>query len=156
MAIEIERKFLVDFEKWSKIEKNQGIIIKQGYIVVDSDKTIRIRTKNDYAFITIKGKSVNSTRLEYEYEIPLKEANEILSLFSLGGISKTRYEVFNKDKLWEIDVFHDENDGLIIAEIELSHESEEFELPDWITDEVTKDQRYYNSYLASNPYKNWK
>lgn len=156
MALEIERKFLVDKSKWSNIEKNNKTFIKQGYILTDPNKIIRIRQTSSKSFITIKGLNVGATRHEYEYEIPSEDAEELIDKFSVTSISKIRYIINLKNKKWEVDEFLGENEGLIIAEIELRDEDEEFELPDWVGAEVTWDEKYYNSNLSENPFRKWK
>jgi adenylate cyclase len=147
MAIETERKFLVKSEfRQSAI---QEIKIIQTYLSIDPDKTIRIRTADDKAFITIKnrpdGKSIS--RGEWEFQIPLSDAKEMMSLCLPGRIVKTRYLVPVGSHTFEVDVFHDKNEGLIIAEIELTTEDEQFEKPDWLGDEVTGRAEYYNANL---------
>ncbi|MFT3949416.1 MAG: CYTH domain-containing protein [Agriterribacter sp.] len=155
MPIEIERKFLINHDKWNALPKPQGKLYRQGYLLNDIHKTIRIRLSNKTAFITIKGKTTGATRSEFEYNIPLTDAKQLLDNFSNNEISKTRYNISYKDKLWEVDVFHGENEGLIVAEIELQSEDEPFDIPDWITEEVTHDPKYYNANLAVLPYKHW-
>ncbi|WP_417431559.1 CYTH domain-containing protein [Halpernia sp.] len=156
MPTEIERKFLVDKNKWQKEKKPTGELFRQGYLFTDPNKTIRVRQTSEKGFLTIKGISIGATRTEYEYEIPLKEAEELLDYFAVSELSKIRYIINFENKLWEIDEFLDENEGLIIAEIELKSEDENFKLPDWIDREVTSDQKYYNSNLTLNPCKDWK
>ena len=155
MAFEIERKFLVDKKKWEAIEKSKKYLINQGYLLTDPEKTIRIRQTDSKSFITIKGLNVGATRPEFEYEIPSEDAEELIEKFAVSKISKTRYLVSFKSKKWEVDVFHGDNEGLIIAEIELKDEDEEFEIPDWIGNEITGDKKYYNSNLSENPFLNW-
>ncbi|PHQ64959.1 MAG: adenylate cyclase [Sulfurimonas sp.] len=154
MALEIERKFLIDINKLDKLKN--GYYIKQGYIQTKDKTAVRVRVKGDEAFLTIKGKSVGATRLEYEYSIPVVDANEMLErLCAKPIIDKTRYLVKHKKHTWEIDIFHKENDGLIVAEVELESEDEIVELPEWILKEVTDDIRYYNSNLLEHPYSQW-
>lgn len=155
MPLEIERKFLLDHSKWNKLGKPPGKLYRQGYLLNDVNKTIRIRTSKVNAFITIKGKTTGATRTEFEYAIPLADAKELLDSYSTGEVSKTRYEIFYKNKLWEVDVFHGDNDGLIVAEIELDSEEEPFDIPDWVTQEVTNDPRYYNANLSMHPFTQW-
>jgi CYTH domain-containing protein len=155
MALEIERKFLVDHSKWSALPKPEGKLYRQGYLNDTPAKTIRIRIAGEQGFITIKGPAVNTVRNEFEFGIPVKDAAEILTLFASAQIEKIRYRILVNRKTWEVDVFLGENEGLILAEIELNHAGEYFTLPAWVTQEVTEDSRYYNSYLASNPYKSW-
>ncbi|WP_316734862.1 CYTH domain-containing protein [Pedobacter aquatilis] len=156
MGKEIERKFLINLIEWDKLEKPAGKHLRQGYILTDPNKTIRVRISNDKAWLTIKGISIGATRLEYEYEIPTEEAKELLDNFSEAELEKIRYEIAYKEKLWEIDVFSGNNSGLIVAEIELETEDEIFELPDWVAEEVTQEQKYFNSNLTKYPFKDWK
>ena len=147
MATETERKFLVKGE--FKHLAIREIEIIQSYLSIDPEKTIRIRIADEEAFITIKGRSTcrSITRSEWEFPIPLPDANEIMSLCIPGRIIKTRYLVPSADHTFEVDVFHDNNEGLIIAEIELSTEDEPFEKPDWLGNEVTGNPHYYNANL---------
>lgn len=155
MAKEIERKFLVDLTQWAKADKPKGINYCQGYLYSDKKKSIRVRSTETAGFVTIKGKPSGITRLEYEYEIPLQEANELLENFADVVIAKLRYKVPFEGKVWEVDEFLGDNAGLVTAEIELLNEQESFKLPPWITEEVSDDERYYNANLAVNPFKNW-
>lgn len=155
MAIEIERKYLVNIDLLPKLEK--GLRIKQGYLSVNDNGVVRVRTKGEKAFLTIKSANKGISRLEYEYEIPVNEANEMLDKLCLDSIiDKTRYLISYGNLTWEIDVFYGLNDGLIVAEVELSSIDENIELPIWIKEEVSEDSRYFNSNLMSNPYYNWK
>jgi len=156
MGREIERKFLINQTEWSQLEKPAGKNFRQGYLLTDPHKTIRVRTTEINAWLTIKGISKGASRLEYEYEIPLSEGAELLDSFAVSELEKIRYEINHKGKLWEVDVFCGENEGLIVAEIELDAEDESFELPPWVDIEVTTDSRYYNSNLTNAPFKNWK
>ena len=154
MAIEIERKFLLKNDSWRA--GATGEVYCQGYCRNDS-ATIRVRIAGEMAFLTIKGQTQGCSRREFEYVIPVPDAEELLELICAKPyIRKTRYLVPHDGRTWEIDVFDGDNAGLIVAEIELSDENETFELPPWIGHEVTGDQRYYNSSLAINPFKNWK
>jgi len=155
MGLEIERKFLVDPEKWKSFAKPPGTAYQQGYLVNEKGKTIRIRIAGSKAFITIKGATKGFTRKEYEYEIPLVDGHELLENFALKGTSKTRYRVPIAGKVFEVDEFTGENAGLIVAEIELKAENEAFEKPGFLLEEVTNDPRYYNSNLATHPYSSW-
>ena len=155
MGTETERKFLVDHEKWRKLKKPKGVHYRQGYLSDDKRLTFRIRIAGNQGFITIKGGSTGISRSEFEYKIPAKDAAELLSGFAVSELEKTRYRITYSGKLWEIDEFANENEGLIMAEIELKHEDEAFEKPGWITEEVSYDKRYYNSYLAKHPFKSW-
>ena len=158
MALEIERKFLVNGE--FKTEAFMVTRIMQGYLSSVPERNVRIRLKGDKGFITIKGigNASGATRFEWEKEIPIDEAQQLLEMCEPGAINKTRYLVKNTDgkHIWEVDEFHDDNEGLIMAEIELEDENESFDLPAWIGEEVTGNPKYYNSMLMKNPYKNWK
>ncbi|MBC5840329.1 CYTH domain-containing protein [Flavobacterium sp. F-380] len=154
--IEIERKFLVvseDYKKEAFSKKN----IKQGYLSSIPERTVRVRTKGEKAYLTIKGVSSDSglSRFEWEKEIPISEAEQLLLLCEKGIINKTRFEVKIGNHIYEVDEFYDENEGLVIAEIELSTEDESFVKPDWLGNEVTTDKRYYNSYVSANPFTSW-
>ena len=154
--IEIERKFLVtstDFIQESQAQQK----IAQGYLSSNPERTVRVRTKDDKGFLTIKGKSNTSgtSRFEWEKQITLSEAQQLLLLCEKGVIEKTRYLVNFGKHLFEVYVFYGDNDGLIMAEIELSDEDEAFEKPDWLGKEVTKDERYYNAYLSRHPFTDW-
>ena len=155
MAIEIEHKYLVKTEPWKKIVPHQSVTIKQAYLLTDPDKTIRIRTKGEQGFLTIKGKAVGSARLEFEYEIPIAEANELIRHFSSGIIVKTRHLVVDNGHTWEVDEFRDQNEGLMVAEIELTNESEYYSVPEWVGENVTADRRYANSNLSLHPFTTW-
>lgn len=153
--LEIERKFLVsDLEFLTHLKANR---ITQGYLTTDPERTVRVRIKGVKAYITIKGNSNESglTRFEWEKEISVVEAEELLELALPGVIDKKRYELMHGNKLWEVDVFLGNNEGLVLAEVELTHENEQVTLPDWVSAEVTGDPRYYNSYLSNKPYKQW-
>ena len=155
MGLEIERKFLLknsDWEKWI----NQKTSIKQGYLNSDIERTVRVRTTDKVALITIKGKTENTSRQEFEYEIPFEDAESLLKLCETPLIEKTRLIIKYQGRVWEIDRFEGENEGLLIAEIELAREDEEVVLPSWIGEEVSHDARFYNSALIKNPFKNWK
>lgn len=153
---EIERKFLVKNNNFIK-EAYTHTELKQGYLNSDKQRTVRVRIANNKGYITIKGKSNKSgtTRYEWEKEISLKEAEQLLLLCEPSIISKTRHLVKVGLHLYEIDVFEGDNQGLIVAEIELNHENELFTKPQWLGEEVTGDIKYYNSKLSKNPYKNW-
>lgn len=154
--IEIERKFLVINESFLTQATSHTRIV-QGYLNSNPERTVRIRIKGENGYITIKGKSNESgtTRLEWEKKIPLNEAEQLLALCESGVIDKIRYEVPVGNHFYEVDVFSNENQGLIIAEIELQSENEWFEKPNWLGQEVTTDERYYNSYLSNNPFTKW-
>lgn len=155
MGLEIERKFLVNQETWQESEKPKGHFYRQGYILTDPNKTIRVRVTDTKSFLTIKGLSVGASRPEFEYEIPKNEAEQLLDMFAVSDLTKYRYKVMFEQKLWEVDVFLGKNEGLIVAEIELSSEDETFSLPDWAEKEVTGEERYYNSNLSNKPFKSW-
>ena len=154
--LEIERKFLVrsnDFKTLAFAKNN----IAQGYLNSNPERTVRIRIKGESGFITVKGKGNESgtTRFEWEKEIPLAEAKSLLALCEKGAISKIRYEVKVGLHIVEVDEFFGDNEGLIVAEIELKDENETFEKPNWLGEEVTNSSQYYNSALSLNPFKNW-
>ena len=153
MGMEIERKFLLSNDNWRTL----GIRIHyaQGYLVADGERTVRVRIAGTEGFLTIKGKSKGFSRKEFEYPIPVDEATEMLQMCTLPAIEKYRTKVLIDGKIWEIDEFEGENKGLIMAEIELNSEDETFAVPSWIGQEVTGDVRYFNSWLAQNPFKNW-
>ncbi len=155
MHTEIERKFLVSGEFLKEAEEATEIV--QGYLASNPERTVRVRIKGDKGYITVKGKTTGSgmSRYEWEKEIPAEEARELLTLCEPFPVLKTRYLVPISGHLFEIDVFHGENEGLVIAEIELDSIDEAFEKPSWLGKEVTGDQRYYNSYLSVRPFKNW-
>lgn len=154
MPKEIERKFLVSNNTYKM--SLSGMLYKQGYLSTDIERTVRVRICGNKAFLTIKGTIVGATRAEYEYEIPVKDAEEMLDkLCHRPIIEKHRYRYEYKGFVWEIDEFFGENRGLILAEVELEGEDQVFEKPEWIGKEVTDDFRYCNSSLVENPYKNW-
>jgi adenylate cyclase len=154
MAKEIERKFLVKSDAWRG--QAGGKHYRQGYLNTVKERTVRVRTVGDQGFITIKGITVGATRSEYEYEIPLADANEMLDrLCERPLIEKTRYRITRGSVVWEIDEFEGENRGLIIAEVELKDEKQSISFPDWIGQEVTDDPRYFNANLVGCPYSKW-
>lgn len=153
MGIEIERKFLVTNEIWKS--KTAGILYCQGYLNSEKTRTVRVRTIEQTAFLTIKGISRGAKRAEYEYEIPFADGLALLELCEKPIISKHRYKLDVEGMIWEIDEFHGENEGLVVAEIELENETQTFVLPDFIGKEVTDDARYFNSSLIKNPYSKW-
>ncbi len=137
--------------------KKEGTLYRQGYLLRQEDKTIRIRIiEKDKGYLAIKGKAHGFSRPEYEYPIPEKDAEELLENFCNAIVTKKRYKLNVDGKLWEVDEFLGDNEGLIVAELELKEEAEAFKLPDWTDIEVTGDQCYYNSELSVNPFKNWK
>lgn len=153
MAIEIERKFLVDGDGY---KSGKAVRILQGYICSTPDRVVRVRVKGEKAYLTIKSASVGFARYEFEYQIPVDDAMKMLhEICEQPVIDKTRYICDYKGSVWEIDEFHADNDGLVMAEIELEHEDDEFSKPDFIAQEVTGDERYYNACLFKNPYKYW-
>lgn len=156
MPLEIERKFLVagDYKSFAR----KSIRITQGYISSIPERTVRVRIMGDKGFITIKGIGAHGgvSRFEWEKEIPVSEAQDLLQICEPGVIDKTRYLVEVGNHTYEVDEFYGDNEGLVVAEIELASEDEAFVKPDWLGEEVTGDNRYYNSMLMKNPYKNWK
>lgn len=156
MSLEIERKFLVKNNDFKK-ESYQKTTIKQGYLNSDKNRTVRIRITDDKAFITIKGKSniAGTTRFEWEKEIDKPEAEQLLLLCEPSIIDKTRFLVKSNQHIFEVDEFYGDNQGLIVAEIELNSENESFKKPNWLAQEVTGDKKYYNSSLSKIPFKNW-
>ncbi len=153
--IEIERKFLVKGDFTPFVSKSYEII--QAYIVATKEKTVRVRVLADNAFLTIKGEANENgfSRFEWEKKISVDEAKLLLQLCEKPYIKKIRNEVIFDGKVFEIDVFADENEGLVMAELELASEDEKFNKPNWLGEEVTQDKRYYNAYLSENPYKSW-
>ncbi len=155
MGTEIEKKFLITNNDWRDLGSGESYC--QGYLNSEKGRTVRVRTINDRGILTIKGPNVGGTRLEYEYDIPIDEAREILrELCHKPLIEKIRYKIPFEGFIWEVDEFLGENEGLIFAEIEFSYEGQKFTKPPWIGKEVTGDNRYYNANLVSNPYSNWK
>jgi len=154
--IEIERKFLVRNELF-KAESRAAIPIAQGYLSSVPERTVRVRIKGNQGFLTIKGKgnASGASRMEWEKEITVAEAQMLLPLCEKGTIQKTRYEVVSGQHIIEVDVFEGENAGLILAEIELQSEDETYAKPDWLGEEVTHDARYYNAYLSQHPFGLW-
>ena len=145
--MEIERKFLVDKVLWALQAKPAGQKIIQAYLVNTPEKTIRVRTKGAKGFLTIKGPTIGISRAEYEYEIPVHEAEELIQQFAVKYIEKTRYEINVGKHVWEVDEFYGKHAGLMLAEIELTAEDELFERPEWVTIEVSEDVNYFNSNL---------
>lgn len=155
MAVEIEHKYLVKIEEWNKVATTKYMEIRQGYLQTDPHKTIRVRTKGNQAYLTVKGKAVGASRLEFEYEIPVADANELLDKFCSNLIEKVRHYVIHEGKTWEIDVFTGLNAGLIVAEIELNSEDETYTLPSWAGANVTNEMKYANSNLSVTPFSRW-
>ncbi len=154
MGKEIERKFLVKGD----FPKENGVRIIQGYLSSVPERTVRVRVKGEKGYLTVKGigNESGASRFEWEMEIPKQDALELLKICEPGIIDKTRYHVKVGDHTFEIDEFYGDNEGLVIAEVELKDEGESFEKPDWLGEEVTGDVKYYNSMLMRNPYKNWR
>ena len=154
MSKEIERKFLVVGEAWRALA--EGVLYRQGYLNSDKNRTVRVRTVADKAYLTVKGITSGVTRMEYEYEIPLEEARAMLEgLAEKPLIEKKRYRIRVGEYVWEVDEFLGMNEGLVVAEIELPDEDAAFERPDWIGREVSNDPRYFNSVLIKHPYAEW-
>lgn len=152
---EIERKFLVNDSVKDVLAHSESVSIRQGYILDAPDgKTVRVRTKGPKAFLTIKGKTTGISRTEFEYEIPVEDALHLLDHFCPKTLYKDRYKTEFAGKIWEIDVFHGNLEGLIVAEIELQSEEESFESPDWISEEVSDDKRYFNVFLINAHWEN--
>ena len=158
MGVEIEKKFLVKDDNWKLADDGvpiEGVRFRQGYLP-DNGVTVRIRVRRESAYLTLKGKTQGISRLEYEYPIPLQDANEMLEkLCEKPLIEKVRYIRKEYGLTWEIDVFEGDNAGLVVAEVELCSEQQAIELPEWVGSEVSTDQRYFNVNLARNPFKNW-
>ncbi len=154
MGKEIERKYLVKGDSWRAL--GEGILYRQGYLSTAKGRTVRIRTTNGKAYLTVKGETRGIARMEYDYEIPLADANELLDeVCERPLIEKTRYTISTDGHTWEVDEFDGENRGLILAEVELASEEQAVNLPDWIGTEVSDDPRYYNANLIANPYSRW-
>lgn len=149
MGREIERKYLVKNDRWKTLVDN-SYSIRQGYLSNHPDRTVRIRVKGNKGLLTIKGKNVGISRPEYEYSIPIKDAEEMFALCSTPLIEKIRNEIKLDNHIWEIDEFSGALKGLVLAEIELKDEQEQFDIPEWIGNEVSHDPRYYNSNLSKN------
>ena len=152
MGVEIERKFLVTGSGWREVP---GVYFCQGYLNRDKHRTVRVRIAGDRGVLTVKGLTTGSSRPEFEYTIPLEDAKQMLPLCDGPLIEKNRYAVQYCGLVWEVDEFLGDNKGLIIAEVELESEDQSFELPDWVGTEVTKDPRFFNSNLATAPFKLW-
>jgi CYTH domain-containing protein len=154
MGVEIERKFLPASDQWRSLAK--GIHYCQGYLNRHRERTVRVRTIGERGFLTVKGASRGATRMEFEYEIPVEDARVMLAeLCEKPLIEKKRYRIDHAGHTWEVDEFFGENQGLVVAEIELEREDQPFAKPAWIGKEVTGDPRYFNSSLIANPYRNW-
>lgn len=155
MGKEIERKFLVNPQKWETLDKPGPQFYRQGYFTTNPGKSIRIRYSGNHSYLTIKSEPAHLSRSEFEYEIPVKDALELLNHFCDAELEKYRYIILHQKQKWEVDVFLNENEGLIMAEIELKTPDEAIDLPAWIEKEVTGDDRYYNSNLVTHPFKTW-
>lgn len=154
MPVEIERKYLLKNDDWRSLVTKQKKIV-QGYLSDDPSRVVRVRVSGDQGIVTIKGKTEGVSRAEYEYNIPVEEALELVKMCKQHIIEKTRYIVDSNQHTWEIDVFEGKNEGLQIAEVELRDENEKVTLPDWIGEEVSNDSRYYNASLVSHPFTQW-
>ncbi|MBN1829424.1 MAG: CYTH domain-containing protein [Deltaproteobacteria bacterium] len=155
MGKEIERKYLVRDDAYKRLA--EGLLYRQGYLNSEKERTVRVRTVGDKGFLTIKGVTVGASRLEFEYEIPAIDADDLLEkLCERPLIEKKRHVIEHEGLKWEVDEFVGDNEGLIVAEVELKSEAQRFEKPPWVGDEVTGDPRYFNSNLIKNPYKNWR
>lgn len=154
MAVEIERKFLLTPGAWSP--STEGDHIRQGYISVSPDRTVRVRTRGARGYLTVKGPTIGLTRQEFEYEIPIADANEMLDRLCVAVLEKRRFLEPHAGHVWEVDVFLGANDGLVVAEVEMDSETETVTLPPWIAREVTGDYRYNNSRLARVPFTTWR
>jgi CYTH domain-containing protein len=154
MSTEIERKFLLKGTAWK--EGATGTFVRQGYLSTDQERTVRVRTIGEEGFLTIKGITRGVSRLEFEYAIPMADANRMFDeLCPHPLIEKIRYRIPYGDLVWEVDEFRGENEGLVVAEVELSHEDQEITIPEWIGEEVSGDARYRNSNLSVYPYTEW-
>jgi CYTH domain-containing protein len=152
MGTEIERKFKVKEGDWCK---QKAATYRQGYLSTVKERTVRVRTVEDKGYLTIKGIAMGASRMEFEYEIPRQDADTLLEICEKPLIEKNRYKIMHGGFVWEIDEFFGENQGLIVAEIELENEDQYFSKPDWVGEEVTGDSRYFNANLINNPYTKW-
>ena len=152
MPVEIERKYLVIGDKW---KQGKPVRICQGYLNRDKERTVRVRISGEKAFLTIKGMNIGATRAEYEYEIPVSHAEALLKICNGPVLEKNRYVVVFDNMKWEVDEFLGENEGLIVAEVELTSTDQSFNCPQWLGREVTDDPRYYNSNLCIHPFRKW-
>jgi CYTH domain-containing protein len=153
MPQEIERKFLVDLKKWAP--NDSGIRLVQAYLSIEPNSTVRVRIAGEKAYLTIKGLTKGISRPEFEYEISVGDAKELMKLALSHPVEKIRHEIRYEGFLWEVDVFSGKNEGLVIAELELKSEDEIFPRPDWLLKEVSGDLRFYNSYLSEHPFQEW-
>lgn len=153
MAVEIERKFLVRGDEWRDIE---GLVFRQGYLNTARERTVRVRVEGQNAKLTVKGINRGAVRKEFEYDIPLEDAEELLSLCEQPLIEKVRRRIEYGGLVWEVDEFFGENEGLVLAEVELEAERQAMNKPAWIAEEVTHDPRFYNTNLVNHPFREWK
>ena len=154
MGIEIERKFLVDKRDWSRM--GEGCVYRQGYFPTADNVALRVRIAGDAAYLTVKGPKVGAGRTEFEYGIPVDDARQMLiELCRKPIIEKTRYRIDFGGRTWEVDVFHGDNEGLVVAEVEIERADAPVEIPPWVVREVTGDHRYNNTWLVGNPYCTW-
>ena len=154
MGKEIERKFLVKGEAWKALAA--GTVYRQGYLSTVKERTVRVRTVGQKGFLTIKGVTTGVTRAEFEYEVPAADANAMLDgLCEKPLVEKTRYKIPLDGYTWEVDEFHGDNDGLVVAEVELKSADEKPPLPEWVGEDVSSDPRYFNSNLVKKPFKTW-
>lgn len=154
MAQEIERKFLVRDNRWKSLA--EGVLFRQGYVSIDRGRTVRVRVVGEEGFLTIKGPSVGISRLEFEYEIPVADARQLLDdLCERPIIEKHRFRLEFDDCVWEVDEFHGANEGLVVAEVELEYADQVVDLPEWVGEEVSEDPRYFNSNLVKVPFSVW-
>lgn len=154
MGREIERKFLIDVARWRPA--GAGVPFRQGYLSSHPERTVRVRLEGSAGKLTVKGKTAGVSRLELEYEIPTDDAEQLLALCERPLIEKVRHTEEHAGKTWQIDVFGGENEGLVVAELELLSEDEPFTAPPWVREEVSHDPRYYNANLGKAPYRTWK
>ncbi|MCH9672619.1 MAG: CYTH domain-containing protein [Gammaproteobacteria bacterium] len=156
MAIEIERKFLTASDDWLA-EADEGVVMRQGYIHNSQGVTVRARIAGDAAWLTVKGPTEGIARAEFEYSIPVGDAQRMLDSMCDGPlIEKRRYRIARAPHVWEIDVFAGENEGLTLAEIELADAEEPYDRPQWLGLEVSDDERYFNAYLVNHPFRSWR
>ena len=154
MATEIERKYLVLEETWRS--RAVGMVFRQGYLSTVKERTVRVRVVGDLGYLTVKGLTVGSVRTEFEYIVPIADAEQMLDeLCEQPLIEKTRYVIEENGLTWEIDEFAGANEGLIVAEVELGDESQQVDPPDWVGEEVTNDARYFNANLIAHPFSEW-
>jgi adenylate cyclase len=152
MALEVERKFLVIGDEW---RSGEGVVLRQGYLSTHPERTVRVRIEGDKATLTIKGITRGAARAEYEYNIPPEDAAELLRLCELPLIEKMRRRLEHNRLVWEVDEFLGDNQGLVIAEVELDREDRPLAKPAWVGEEVTHDRRFFNANLVANPFSSW-